>query len=125
MNKLRFLMPIGIVFMAAGFGAVVMLLWNWLLPVMFGLATINFWQALGLLVLCRILFGSFGGRHGLNRHGMHGRDHIRKKWMKMTPEQRKEFVNKRREHFRRDDFFGRPPDFDPFATDENTPKNND
>ena len=47
-------------------GQVVMRLWNWLLPSLFGLHAITFWQALGLLVLCRILFGNIGGgmRHG-------------------------------------------------------------
>ena len=45
---------------AAGIGAIVMLLWNWLMPVIFGLPALSLWQALGLLVLMRILFGSFG-----------------------------------------------------------------
>lgn len=50
---------------AAGIGAIVMLLWNWLMPVIFGLPALSLWQALGLLVLMRILFGSFGfGRRG-------------------------------------------------------------
>jgi hypothetical protein len=35
----------------------IMLLWNWLMPVIFGLSAITFWQALGLLVLTKILFG--------------------------------------------------------------------
>lgn len=43
-------------------GFVVMHLWNWLLPALFGWRVITFWQALGLLVLSRILFGRFGGR---------------------------------------------------------------
>jgi hypothetical protein len=61
----------------------------------------------------------------------HGRHHIRDKWQKMTPEQRKEFFNKRKEHidrgrerferFAKEGFYGRP-DFDPFAAKENTPK---
>lgn len=40
---------------AAGIGAIVMLLWNWLMPVIFGLPALSLWQALGLLVLMRIL----------------------------------------------------------------------
>jgi uncharacterized membrane protein YgcG len=48
-------------------GVVVQWLWNWLLPEIFGLRTITFWQALGLLALCRILFGSFG-RGGGHHH---------------------------------------------------------
>ena len=46
----------------AVFGFVVMGLWNWLAPAVFGAHTITFWQALGLLILGRILFGGFHGR---------------------------------------------------------------
>src|SRR5215813_7662831 len=53
-------------------GQIVMYLWNWLLPPLFGVREISFLQALGLLILCRILFGGFGmcgtGRSG-SRHG--------------------------------------------------------
>jgi hypothetical protein len=85
----------------AAFGVVVMLLWNWLVPGIFGWAAINFWQALGLLVLSKILFGGFGGRHFFGAHGRWdgNRNAIREKWMKMTPEERKDFVNKH--HFGR------------------------
>lgn len=48
-------------------GEVVMLLWNWLAPTLFGWRLITFWQALGLLILCRILLGNIGGR-GPGRH---------------------------------------------------------
>lgn len=44
------------------FGWVVMLLWNWLMPAIFGLPTIGFWKAWGLLILAHILFKA--GRHG-------------------------------------------------------------
>ncbi len=37
-------------------GYPVMLLWNWLMPEIFGLSEITFWQAIGLNVLCTILF---------------------------------------------------------------------
>ncbi len=43
-------------------GELVKLLWNWLVPPLFGWSQVTFWQALGLLALCRILFGGFG-RH--------------------------------------------------------------
>lgn len=78
----------------AAVSVAVMLLWNWLIPGIFGFVTINFWQALGLLVLSRILFGRFGwgGKRMMHERG----NHIREKWMNMTPEQRKEFINKRR-----------------------------
>jgi hypothetical protein len=45
-------------------GGVVMLLWNWLLPPLFGWPTITLLQGFGLLILCRILFGGFGGGGG-------------------------------------------------------------
>ena len=45
-------------------GEAVMHLWNWLLPPLFGWRMVTFWQALGLLALCRILFGGWGGGHG-------------------------------------------------------------
>ena len=44
----------------AGFSALVMLLWNLVIPGIFGLSCINFWQAAGLLILSRLLFGGFG-----------------------------------------------------------------
>ena len=115
MRKLRLLMPVGFLAVAAGLSAVVMLLWNWLMPVLFELGVINFWQALGLLALSRMLFGGFGSGHGFKRHKHHVGHHIREKWMKMTPEQRKEFVKNRREHFSRCEFF----------IDEDTPKEQD
>lgn len=101
----------------AGFGAVVMLLWNALVPSIFGLAAISFWQALGLLALIRILFGGIGGRmHGHARGrlfgGMRNGNPIRDKWMKMTPQEREEFLKKREDFFGhrgfgRRDFFSR------------------
>lgn len=51
-------------------GEVVKALWNWLLPSLFGARQITFWQAVGLLALCRILVGGFGlhgGRSGMRR----------------------------------------------------------
>jgi hypothetical protein len=50
-------------FVALG-GECVKLLWNWLMPAIFGLPPIRFWQALGLLALARIFFGGFGFRRG-------------------------------------------------------------
>lgn len=49
-----------------------MVLWNALLPVIFGIVTITYWQALGLLILGRLLFGGFGkGGGGMHRFGRH------------------------------------------------------
>ena len=116
MRKMRFLMPIGFLAVAAGFSAVIMLLWNWLMPTIFGLGVVNFWQALGLFVLSRILFGGFRFKHKPEKHKlMHFGHHMRKEWMKMTPEQRQEFVNQRRDFFNKRNFFGGR-----FNTDEDT-----
>ncbi len=41
-------------------GWIVMLLWNWLMPELFGLRRLDYWKAWGLLVLCTILFKRFG-----------------------------------------------------------------
>lgn len=82
----------------AGFSAITMLLWNWLMPGIFGLEVINFWQALGLLALIRILFGGIGGKHWMHRHRHNHHNPIREKWQKMTPEEREEFVRNR--HFK-------------------------
>ncbi|MEA5128732.1 MAG: hypothetical protein VB074_11140 [Proteiniphilum sp.] len=113
MKKMRFLMPLGFVAMAAVFSVAVMLLWNALIPTIFGLAVINFWQALGLFVLARILFGGFGHRGMMGgTRGMRRDNPIHEKWMKMTDEQRKEFINRKREHMHRGHFFGGGFDFD-------------
>ena len=80
----------------AALSAVVMLLWNLLLPAVLGVVAINYWQAMGLFVLSRLLFGGFGGMK-MMMGGYHGHGHhMREKWMKMTPEERREFVSKRR-----------------------------
>lgn len=46
------------------FGYVFMWLWNWLMPELFGLTTIAYWQAIGLLVMAKLLFGGFEGKGG-------------------------------------------------------------
>jgi hypothetical protein len=79
-----FVAPPALVLLIAICGEVVMHLWNWLLPMLFGLRQITFWQGLGLLVLCRILFGGFGN-HGSDR------SNSRRHWGRMTPEEREKF----------------------------------
>jgi hypothetical protein len=71
-------------FIAIG-GAVVQQLWNWLTPSIFGWRPITFWQAVGLLALCRILFGRFGGR-GFSR--LDARRRITERLDRMSPEER-------------------------------------
>lgn len=75
------------------FGGCVWLLWNWLLPELFGLPTISFWQAAGLLLLCKILFGGFGGGHHHHGHNHHcGGNKLRERWENMTPEERERII---------------------------------
>jgi uncharacterized membrane protein YgcG len=61
-----------IVFMFVG-GILVQWLWNWLLPDIFGLRRVTFWEAFGLLALSRILFGGFGRSGGSRRYSSGGR----------------------------------------------------
>ncbi|MGD0301481.1 MAG: hypothetical protein ABSE86_30760 [Bryobacteraceae bacterium] len=94
-KKWIFLAPLAVLalvaFIALG-GELVLLLWNWLLPPLFGWHQITFWQALGILALCRILFGGWGG-HGSGRSKFRGRmrDRMGKRWEQMTPEERERF----------------------------------
>jgi len=64
--SLKILVILGMIALAAGFtflyGLVVMLLWNWLMPDIFGLARIDYWHAWGVVLLSHILFKSWGGR---------------------------------------------------------------
>jgi hypothetical protein len=71
---------------AALFGYVVQQLWNSLIPAIVGGRAITFWQALGILLLCKILFGGFRGRGG-----MYWRHRRGERWEKMTPEEREKF----------------------------------
>lgn len=48
-----------VVIVAVILGFPIMWLWNAILPGVTGAATINFWQALGLWVLCNLLFGNY------------------------------------------------------------------
>lgn len=71
-------------------GEVVRLLWNWLMPALFGWRMITFWQAVGLLALCRILFGGLGHSRGPGFR----RGRMSAHWEKMTPEEREQLRQK-------------------------------
>lgn len=58
------------------FGYGLMWLWNWLMPALFGLATINYWQAVGIFILAKLLFGS-GGHNRRGRRKRRSNDHCR------------------------------------------------
>lgn len=81
-------------------GVAVMLLWNAILPDVLGVATLNYWQALGLLALSRILFGGFKfGPRG--NHGGFGHPRFKEKFMNMSREERIDFRNEWKERFHR------------------------
>ena len=72
-------------------GWVVMHLWNWVVPPVFGLHAIGYGQALALLVLTRILFGGFRRGFGGFGPGMHWRRRMLERWEQMTPDEREKF----------------------------------
>jgi len=80
--KIAMIAPVA--FVAIGF--LIMLLWNWLAPTVFAGRTINFWQAWGIFLLSKLLFGGF---HGGSGH--RGRARLRDRWQHMTPEERERF----------------------------------
>jgi hypothetical protein len=89
--KLIFIVPLAILGMAAFVaigGELVMRLWNWLLPPLFGWRMINFWQAVGILALSRVLFGGWGC-HGSGRSN--SRRRMGERGEPMTPEEREKF----------------------------------
>ena len=101
--RLIFIAPLAILaillFIAIG-GEIVLHLWNWLLPPLFGWRQITFWQALGILLLSRILFGGHGWRTS-------GRSSIRRRMQErmedrcatMNPEERERFRQRMRERW--------------------------
>jgi len=112
MKKLIWIVPAalaGMMLLIAIGGTVVMLLWNWLAPAMFGLRLITFWQALGILILCRILFGGFGMLGGSGRSPRRGHmgdriadrvaDRMAERCENMTPEERERFRQRVRERW--------------------------
>jgi hypothetical protein len=75
-----------------GIGAVVMLLWNAILPSIIHVEAINFWQALGILVLSKILFSGF--RHGDSSGHWHSPGkwyHLKEKWENMSNEEKAKY----------------------------------
>lgn len=74
---------------------ITMSLWNWLVPDLFQGPAINFWQALGLLVLSKILFWSFGKKH--HSPSGHWRPYWKEKWSAMNPDERERFKQKMKE----------------------------
>lgn len=86
------LMILGGIAFVALFGWIVMLLWNAILPDLINVKQITFWQALGLLVLSKILFSGFRGKSGGRGFKPWGvPPEWKDRWSNMTPEERIKF----------------------------------
>lgn len=97
---------------------IVMLLWNGILPEVIGVKTITYWQAVGIFILCKLLFGGFkgGGNHHHKKHKMikkhfknccnnndnksSMKEALRDKFMNMSDEERENFRQKWKDRFR-------------------------
>ena len=87
LRVLKFAVFAAVAVAAASF--IVMSLWNVLMPAIFAVRAISFWQALGLLLLTKILFGRFGPAGG--GAGSRWRRRMIDRWESMTPEEREKF----------------------------------
>jgi hypothetical protein len=124
MSKKWLILPIGllaVVVIAYVGGELVRMLWNWLLPPLFGVPEVTYWQALGLLALSRILVGGFGLGGGHHRseprfkHRFADRmadrlvDRFADRFEQMTPEQRERVRQRMRDRFGFDPTSGDKP----------------
>ena len=89
LRMLLFLMVAAVLALVLGF--VVHPLWNWLVPGIFGLHAITYWQAVGLLVLCKLLFGGLHPRGGGGRGGQRWKRKMGERWAGMSDEERERF----------------------------------
>ena len=74
-------------------GVVVMYLWNWLVPDIFGWKQIGFLQALGLIALARLLTGGFGGKK-VHHHHKSWNDKFKAKWEGLSEDERSRLKQK-------------------------------
>jgi hypothetical protein len=88
MRNKRFLLAPVILAAITGFSFITMLLWNALIPEIFHLSQISFWQAAGMLILSRLLLGFSPPWMGFHNHRGH---QMRERWEHMSPEEREEF----------------------------------
>lgn len=106
LSKKRFLgLPIFLAVFAAA-SAVLMLLWNWLIPSIIGWSAVTYWQSAGLLLMCKMLFGGFGrmghGHPGFKKgfhrhHPMFTPDEkaeMRERIRNMSYEERREYIRR-------------------------------
>jgi hypothetical protein len=88
-----------VIIFVAVFGTAVLLLWNGLMPGLFGLPHVTFSQAVGLMALSWLLFGGWRG-FGRPAGGSRWRRRMLERWEQMTPDERERF----RQGFRTVDF---------------------
>ncbi|MBK9729956.1 MAG: hypothetical protein IPO83_01500 [Chitinophagaceae bacterium] len=89
------------VLIGAAMTYLVMTLWNWLMPVVFGLSVITFWQALGILLLSKLIFGFGRGGWGHKGHyTQHWNNHRSSVWKEKMEEKLKTMSPEDREKFR-------------------------
>lgn len=97
-GKVLCIILIGSAFLTV-FGFITMYLWNWLVPELFAGPVITFWQALGLLLLSKLLFG-FPKKHhegGWAAKKRKWREHMKDKMEHLSPEEKE----KMKDHFNR------------------------
>jgi len=93
-NRMKSRKPLFLLFFIAGLfaiSAVVMALWNAILPSLAGFSVITYWQAMGLFALSRILFGSFRFGTSHSHPSPFNPGNLRDKLMNMDPQERKNF----------------------------------
>lgn len=89
-RKKLFLIPLCIAAVLFGLSLAVMLLWNNLLPQILHVGTITYWQAMGIFVLCKILFG-FGPGKGGGAPWMRRKQMMAERMQGMSNEDRERF----------------------------------
>jgi hypothetical protein len=89
-NKKAFV-PLLIIAAIFALSGMVMLLWNAVLPDVVPVTTITYWQAMGLLVLCKILFGGFWSGGSRKRAPFNNLHDVNKRWKNMSDEDKMRF----------------------------------
>lgn len=97
-KKIWLILPL-VLLMLALFTAIVMLLWNNVLTAVLHVQAISYWQAMGLLVLCKILFG---GPRWAGGGPQRWRNRMFEKWQQMSPEEREKFRARWEQYCRRE-----------------------
>jgi hypothetical protein len=98
-SRFRFLIPLFMLALVAVLGLAVYGLWNGVLAQVVGVKPVTYWQALGILILARILFGGFPRRPGGPFGAPWGRRMMWKRWQSLTPEQRAKMREEMRQRF--------------------------